>query len=233
MIYSYLLIIDISLLSSENRLWRIIRIIRGTRSISTEPIIQRMSFCLLVTAFVLYYNSLHRLLPTCCHFETKRNSRLIGSCQGYTSHVISFIIGVSVDATGREESIGALRIDVCIARFFGPVLHVRRTTAFQRRHFVAFRDTAHTFSEVNTRGECEWITRTRTPNCRKFSANFTDDAHELPSVPNYARARKFDCRSLLFASYIHTWYMYVRNISIDLSCRSVLHLIHSMQNCNS
>lgn len=169
----------------------------------------------------------------CCHFETKRNSRLIGSCQGYTSHVISFIIGVSVDATGREESIGASRTDVCIARFFGPVLHVRRTTAFQRRHFVAFRDTAHTFSEVNTRGECEWITRTRMPNCRKFSANFTDDAHELPSVPNnYARARKFHCRSLLFASCIRGACTTSVIISIDL-CRSVLHLIHSMRNCNS
>jgi len=44
--------------------------------------------------------------------------------QGYTSHVISFIIGVSVDATGSEESIDA-HWCVCIARFFSPVLYVR------------------------------------------------------------------------------------------------------------
>jgi len=100
--------------------------------------------------------------------------------QGYTSHVISFIIGVSVDATGSEESIDAhwcVYRAIFRSRFVCPL-----STAFQRRHFVAFHDTAYTFSEVNTRDKREWITRTRMLNCRKFSANFTDDAHELPSV---------------------------------------------------
>jgi len=51
-----------------------------------------------------------------CHFETKRNSRLIGSRQDYiyiASHVISFIIGVSV-ATGSKGR----RASMCVSHNF-------------------------------------------------------------------------------------------------------------------
>lgn len=128
-----------------------------------------------------FNNSLHHLLhPTCRHFETKRNSRLIGSHQDCTSHVISFIIGISVDRKWRKYWCVAHQ---CIHSIFRSRFTCSsRTTAFQ--HFVAFRETAHTrFPYFQfTPGEREWITRTRTPNCWKFSANFTDDAHELPSA---------------------------------------------------
>jgi len=121
---------DISSLSNDASSLR--QIIRGMRSISTSK------FFLVCNA--IYFRALMQFVAPStpyCHFETKRNSRLIGSRQGYMSHVISFIIGVSVDATGNEVR----DVDVCIAQFFGSVLYVRWTTVFQCRHFVAFRNT--------------------------------------------------------------------------------------------
>jgi len=47
------------------------------------------------------------LHPNALSFPNKTKQSANWLAQGYTSHVIPFIIGVSVDATGSEESIDA------------------------------------------------------------------------------------------------------------------------------
>lgn len=153
---------------------------------SIGVMIQRATFFLPVTqsAFVLWCNSLHRLLhPTCCHFrdKTKQSANWLASGLYVPCDFIHYrCLGWRNRKRGKCWCVAHRCVWLC--DFSASVLYVRRTTAFQRRHFVTFRDTVHTFSEVNTQDEHEWITRTRTSNCRKFSANFTDDAHELPSL---------------------------------------------------
>lgn len=89
--------------------------------------------------------------PMCCHFGTKRNSRLIGLRQSpSTCPMWLHSLSVSVYVTGSGESIGPHR---CVSRrFFGLVLYVRRAMRFNV-DIVAFHDvcdTGHTFPEVDT-----------------------------------------------------------------------------------
>lgn len=101
---------------------------------------------------LLLYNAICLFYPLCCHFGIKRNSRLIGSCQDYMSHVTSFIIGVGRRNRKRGESIGPHRAPMYRRRFFGLVLYARWAMRFNV-DIVAFcdvRDTGHTFPEVDT-----------------------------------------------------------------------------------
>lgn len=174
------------------------------------------SFSERVFFIILLLNAICLFYPLCCHFGTKRNSRLIGSCQDYMSHVTLFIIGVG--RRNRKRGKVSVRIAAPMYRgdfsalFCTPVGRCVSTST--SLHFATYAILDIRFPKSIQAGR-EWITRTRTLNCRKFSPNFTDDARELPlcSRNNYAWARKFDYRSS-FALRIHVpsmypWYIYI------------------------
>lgn len=135
--------------------------------------------------------------------KTKQSANWLASGSWYTSHMTSFIIGVGLCNRKREKYWSAVYRGDFSALFCTPVARCVSTSTLLHFATYAMLWTYVRFPKSIQAGR-EWITRTRTLNCRKFSPNFTDDARQLPpcSRNNYACARKFDYRSS-FASRIH------------------------------
>lgn len=101
---------------------------------------------------VFFINAIRLFYPLCCHFGTKRNSRLIGSCQDYMSHVTSFIIGVG----GRNRKRGKVLVGIAAPMYrgdFSALFCIACRTMRFNVDIIAFCDvcdTGHTFPEVDT-----------------------------------------------------------------------------------